>query len=239
MTQGTLFNHCGAQQVSRDELALIPAPQPTETWFPLPHSEVLEAVEGTLEDSGFAIAKAQFSVAKDDQRFFGVLDLRSPVADGVCLSVGIRNSTDKSFPIGFACGSRVFVCDNLSFSSEIVVAKRHTRFGERRYREGIANAVQGLHQFQAVEAQRIEEMQARCLTDDRANSLILQSGDIVGWRQVPKVLEQWREPSHEQFRPRTAYSLLNAFTHVLRGRFEKQPQKTAFQTIELQNLLAA
>ncbi len=239
MSQGTLFTHCGAEAVTRDELALIPAPPATETWFPIKHGEVLDAVEGTLEGSGLAVAKTQLSVARDNKRFFGVLDLRSPISEGVCLSVGIRNSCDKSFPIGFCCGSRVFCCDNLAFSAEIVIAKRHTRFGRDRFNEGIANAVATLHQFRDLESQRIETMRSRQLTDDRANSLILQAGEkVVGWRAVPKILQEWREPSHEEFRPRTAYSLLNCFTEVLRPRFEKHPNRAAYETIELQQLLA-
>ena len=141
MSQGTLFNHRGAMEIERTELATIEAPEPTDTWFPLRHSTVLETVEETLGSSGFAIAKAQLSVSHEDKRFFGVLDIRSEIAEGVSLSVGVRNSCDKSFPIGFCAGTRTFVCDNLAFSSEVVIAKRHTRFGEDRFNEGIAKAV--------------------------------------------------------------------------------------------------
>jgi len=239
MTEGTLFTHCGSRAVTRDELALISAPDPTDTWFPIRHGDVLDTVEDMLESSGFAIAKTQLSVAKDDKRFFGVLDLRSPIADGISLSVGLRNSTDKSFPIGFACGTRVFCCDNLAFSAEIVISKRHTRFGRDRFNEGTAKAVSALHQFRAVEGQRIEAMRTRRLTDDEANSIILQAGEkVVGWRAVPKILQEWREPAYEEFRPRTAFSMLNCMTEVLKSRFEKHPNRAAYETIELQQLLA-
>ena len=32
--------------------------------------------------------------------------------------------------------------------------------------------------------------------------------------QVPNVLQEWREPSHAEFLPRTAWSLFNAITEV-------------------------
>jgi hypothetical protein len=177
MTQGVLMNHRGAVGVGKDALSLIDAPEPTETWFPLKHSEVLETVENTLGSSGFAIANAQLSVSHEDKRFFGVLDIRSEVAEGVSLSVGIRNSCDKTFPIGFCCGTRTFVCDNLAFSAEIVISKKHTRFGEERFREGIAKAVSSLHQFRTVEAARIEKLQRRILQSHEADSIILRSGE--------------------------------------------------------------
>jgi hypothetical protein len=105
------------------------------------HAQVLDAVRGTLEDAGYSITRQQLSLTKEGGRFFGTLDLSASVLDGVTLAVGIRNSIDKSFPIGFAAGSRVFVCDNLAFHSEIVVNRKHTRYGEERYMEGTAQGV--------------------------------------------------------------------------------------------------
>jgi hypothetical protein len=61
------------------------------------------------------------TLARKDARFFATLDLENEVCDGVRLAVGIRNSFDKSFPIGFCCGERVMVCDNLSFGSEVII----------------------------------------------------------------------------------------------------------------------
>ena len=34
--------------------------------------------------------------------------------------------------------------------------------------------------------------------------------------QIPDVLQEWRTPEHEAFRPRNAWSLFNAFTSVYR-----------------------
>ncbi|HPA18698.1 MAG TPA: hypothetical protein PLU30_13185 [Verrucomicrobiae bacterium] len=34
--------------------------------------------------------------------------------------------------------------------------------------------------------------------------------------QIPDVLDEWRHPEHEAFRPRNAWSLFNAFTAVYR-----------------------
>jgi len=42
------------------------------------------------------------------------------------LVVGLRNSHDKSFPAGLVIGASVLVCDNLSFSGEVRLARKHT-----------------------------------------------------------------------------------------------------------------
>ena len=241
MSNGTLINHCGAKLVTKGDLELIPAPPPTATWFPIRHLDVLDSVEKTLGESGYGIKSCHFSVSKQGQRFFGVLDLQSDLADGVSLSVGIRNSNDKTFPIGFCIGNRTFVCDNLAFSSEIVISKRHTRFGEERFREGISATVVKLADHQKLEAKRIELLQTQPLTDQQAESLVLRAWDkkLVGTRMLRPLLNEWRNPSFEEFEDRTAWSMLSAFTHVAKDRQRRYPHRAAHEVMQFQNLLAA
>ncbi len=241
MASSTLVNHCGARQVNAAELARIEPPSPTRTWFPLAHRAVLDSVCESLEGAGFAICRSRLSVSHGGVRFFGTLDLTTSIVEGVSLAVGIRNSNDQSFPIGFCCGQRVFVCDNLAFTSEIIVSKKHTRFGQERYLEGLARAVGSLDQYKSSAAGWIEQLQARKLNDDRANSLLLQAYErkIIGLRLLPLVVEEWRRPTREEYRPRTAYSLFNCFTEVLgRERQSKFPAESALATMRLSKLLA-
>lgn len=240
MVSSTLMNHCGARQVNAAELATIEPPAPTKTWYPLSHRTVLDSVCATLEGAGFAIVRSRLSVSHGDARFFGTLDLATSISDGVSLAVGIRNSNDQSFPIGFCCGQRVFVCDNLAFTSEIIVSKKHTRFGQERYLEGLSSAVGSLDQYRHSAAAWIVRMQQQFLTDDAANSLLLQAYErkIVGLRLLPQVIEEWRRPSREEYQPRTAYSMLNCFTEVLgRERQSRFPAESALATMRLAKLL--
>lgn len=241
MAEAMLVNHCGAWQVNSAELAEIPAPAPTRTWYPLAHRAVLDSVCSALEGAGFAICRSRLSVSHGGSRFFGTLDLATSIVEGVSLAVGIRNSNDQSFPIGFCCGQRVFVCDNLAFTSEIVVSKKHTRYGQERYLEGLARAVSSLEQYRRSSAGWIAMMQARQLSDDAANSLLLQAYErkIIGLRLLPLVITEWRQPQREEYRPRTAYSLFNCFTDVLgRERQSRFPAESALATMRLSKLLA-
>lgn len=241
MVGATLVTHCGARQINAAELASIEPPAPTRTWFPLKHRVVLDSVCEAISGAGFAICRSRLSVSHGGARFFGTLDLTTSIVDGVSLAVGIRNSNDQSFPIGFCCGQRVFVCDNLAFTSEIVVSKKHTRFGQERYLEGLARGVASLDQYRQSAAGWIEQMQNRKLNDDKANSLLLQAYErkIIGLRLLPLVVEEWRRPSREEYQPRTAYSLFNCFTEVLgRERQSRFPAESALATMRLSKLLA-
>jgi hypothetical protein len=234
----TLMNHCGGHEVTLDELRLIHAPPATDTWFPIPHYEVFETVDRTLKAAGYEVKNQTFSISREGQRFFGVMDLSSSILDGITLAVGIRNSTDKSFPIGMCCGNRVFCCDNLAFTSEIIVSKKHTRFGQERYREGIAAAIASLGQYQTAQAQWIAGLRAWQPSREEADSLILRSyeEDVIGARLLPGVLQEWRKPSHDEFKDGSAWSLWNAFTTVLGLKEQSNPAKAALTTIKLQSL---
>lgn len=234
-----LVLHAGAREVSREELDRVEAPPATATWFPVKHSTVINTVQGALTASGFEVRRVQLALSRSDQRMFATIDLASTLAHGVTLAVGVRNSTDKSFPLGFCAGSRTFVCDNLAFRSDITVTKKHTRFGAQRFEGEIARAVTTLGAFQRHEAERVRALQRTELSDERAEALMLRSFEAgnVSHRVLPRVIAEWRKPSFEEFSARTAWSLLNAFTTALGGRAKSNPQAYAAVTMRLGGLI--
>jgi hypothetical protein len=239
VARSTLLAHCGARIVSREELDRIDAPPPTETWFPVRHSEVIDTVVRSLAGSNLVVRAAQFALSRGDARMFASMDLSTSLADGVTLAVGVRNSSDKSFPLGFCAGSRVFVCDNLAFRSELLVRRKHTRNGSERFREAIAQAVGSLEPFRQAEVVRIERMRTAEIADERAESLLLRCYErgLVSYRQLPQAIRQWRTPDHDEFRPRTLWSLYNALTGVLAPRVRTNPQQFATLTMGLGGLI--
>ncbi len=240
MVGANLVLHRGARHVELEELDRVPCPPSTDTWFPTGHGTVLRKVVETLEGASFSIAKMELALSRDDARFFGTLTLKNKVTDETALVVGVRNSNDKSFPLGFVAGQSCFVCDNLSFNSEIVISRRHTRFGDVRYAEATALAISNLHQYQLSAAQRIESLKAWELTSQEAESLLLRSFEsgIVSSRLLPDVIKEWRQPRHPEFHARNAWSLSNAFTEVFKERQKSNPQEAAYQTIRLGRLIA-
>jgi Domain of unknown function (DUF932) len=121
----SLMLHAGANAVSYDDLRSVITPQGTDSHVPVPHHEVVELVRYTLGFYGHEIAEESHAVTADGARYFGLMSLRSPYGDYTD-TVGLRNSHDKSFPIGIAFGSRVFVCDNLAFIGDRVIKRKHT-----------------------------------------------------------------------------------------------------------------
>ena len=238
MSEANLVLHAGAQMVSETELLGFLAPPPEGRWFPLSHSRVLDAVKTSLADVGYSVTKQQLGVFRDGSRFFGTLDLASHITGGVTLAVGIRNSVDKSFPLGFIAGTRVFVCDNLAFRSELLVRRRHTVNGERDFVRRIAQSVAQLHQFEVDEAQQIHVMKMREVSEIEADSIILRSYErgIITTQELPRVLREWRNPPFDEFKARNVWSLFNAYTSAIKDRAEKNPQAHAVTTMRIAGL---
>ena len=55
---------------------------------------------------------------------------------------------------------------------------------------------------------------------------------------MPALIKEWREPRYEAFQPRTAWSLLNCYTTVLKDRQRTQPVQAAMETVAFQEMLA-
>jgi hypothetical protein len=222
--------HCGAAAVSRRELASVSTPRPTHTWMPIAHTKVLGQVERTLKANGIEVLGEAHSLTADGQRYFGLLEVcHGRSASDYSWVLGLRNSHDKTFPAGIVAGVQVFVCDNLSFSGEVKLARKHTRFILRDLPSLAHQAVCRIVENWQQQDDRIAVYRETKVSDTRAHDLVIRAADIgaITNRQIPDVLHEWREPRHEEFSPRTAWSLFNAFTEGLKGNLALLPQRTA------------
>jgi len=215
-----LIMHCGARAVERPALGLVKTPAPTRSWQPISHLQLVEQVEKALVASSLKIVNQAHSLSQDGLRYFGLVH----VANGQegrehAWVMGIRNSHDKTFPAGIVAGTQVFVCDNLSFGGDVKFARKHTRFILRDLPSIAERAVGRLVEKWHTQEKRIAAYKEHQVADRDAHDLIIRALDIgvIGCRAVLPVLGQWREPVHEAFAPRTAWSCFNAFTEAMKG----------------------
>lgn len=213
-----LLLHCGAEQVTRQALYEIPTPPNTETWYPMSHRHLLTEVEEQLAGGGFHLGRQAHALSHDGARYFGLLEIELPgnSHSDYRWVVGLRNSHDKTFPAAMVAGTQVFVCDNLAFTGQVKLSRKHTRFAERDLRHLTSRAVGKLgDRFMKLD-QRIDAYKQKRITDNKAHDLIVRALDCraITPTQVPKVLQEWREPTHREFRKRNVWSLFNAVTET-------------------------
>lgn len=216
--------HAGAQEVSREELASVATPPATETWHPISHNRLLTEVESQLVGLGLKVTGETHAVTRKDNglRYFGLLSVATPAAldKGYSWVLGLRNSHDKTFPAALAAGNQVFVCDNLAFSGEIKLARRHTRFIERDLPQVASRVVAQLTERWTSLEQRIESYIDRTLSDTEVHDLTVKLLDAraINATDIPHVLKEYREPRHAEFAiKRNAWRLFNAVTEIAKG----------------------
>lgn len=216
-----LVLHCGASEVPFDKIARTPTPEATETWFPIAHTTLIEQVRAGLSNVGLSVVQEAHSLTKEGNRYFGLLQVSRAGQDRTDYGyvLGLRNSHDKQFPAGLVLGSQVFVCDNLAFSGEIRIARRHTKNIIDDLPILVGGAVGLLNQRWNRMNDRIERYKQTEFSNARAHDAVIRALDAGACTttQIPEILAQWRTPKHPEFQPRTAWSLFNAFTEVAKG----------------------
>jgi hypothetical protein len=167
------------------------------------------------------------TATEDGARYFGLLSLRSPYT-GYEDTVGLRNSHDKSFPVGIGFGSRVFVCDNLAFVADTTIKRRHTANLKRDLPGIIGELIEPLALHREAQRRTFERYKYTMLTDQQADHAVLNMyrEGIVNLQRIPDVLKEWQERSFEEFNERNAWRLFNATTFALTGRVVENPNAT-------------
>ena len=219
----------GGRKVSEDQVRATATPDGTRTHRPIPHSLLLDNVVSALGRQGLEVVNSEYALTPGnldglsipDGRFFGVLGLRSksePENDLYQLLACLRNAHDKQSAALFGLGMSIMVCTNMSFSADIKIGRKHTRFILRDLPQIINRALRAVPVLRQNQDIRIEAYRGLNLTDNAARVSIMRAAenDFISPSKTIKVWKEWKSPRHEAFAPRNAWSLFNGFTEVLK-----------------------
>ena len=248
-----LMLHCGAHHVTWDDVCNSRAKEPkSDTYVPIEHGEFLNRVVEVLDDYGYEIKEEAHALMKDEQRYFGLLDVRMRDSilknDESSRTIGLRNGHDGQMPAAMVGGRHTFVCDNLCFSGDMVkVQRRHTRNIHRDIDSVIARGVAQLHEYFAVDDERESWYKETKITNRRdINDILITAmkhGALLP-TQIPHVDREWERSingegpgGHESLAGHSYYSLLNCFTEVEKRK--PSPAESPKRNMRLTQLLDA
>lgn len=241
MATANLLCHKGGRYVTAAELYQVPCPEPTRTWYPIQHGDMAASVVTALRAGGYEIKRDRWALAgSGGEQMFGVLDMATEIQGReITLSVGIRNSVNQTFPLGFCAGSRVFVCDNLAFSAELMVRRRHTVNGMRDFKVSVSRAVGALEGFVYAEKMRTERWQQTKITFQQRDEVILRSlvSGVFPKTMLPDIFREQVRPQYAEFNDMSAFGLFNNFTTVMRERAARKPNEHSVVTQELTKII--
>jgi len=214
----SLIAHVDTEKIGYEELKLLPAPPSTSTHQVIPHHEVISSLVETLGFRHIGVHKMEFAVDKSGNKLFGLLEL-DQMFTGARFALGIRNSHDKTMRLAMTVGYRVFVCDNMAFHGDFTpVLAKHTKNFQltRALSAGIDDTQRNFKPM----VQAVETWQQAQLSDASAKLIIYRAfteGDLEAPRHLDRVVhDHYFSPKHEEFQPRTIWSLSNAFTSAFK-----------------------
>ena len=216
--EGLLIAHCGSDTLTRDQLKLVPTPEGTQTYQPLAHYSIVDALLETLAFRHISVVRDEYAVSEDGMKMFGVLDLETTF-ESCRFSIGIRNSNDKSMRLAMTVGYRVVVCDNMAFHGDFtpVLAKHTKNFS---LVDALSVGVDRMQRsFEPMQRQVALWKESRI--QDEAAKLVIYRAFVEGELEAPKHLARrvhdlYFNPTIEEFAPRTLWSLENSFTSAFK-----------------------
>jgi len=230
---------CGSDRTKAtfEEVLEVQTPQKTETWTPISHGFLIDQTKKKLDENGFDIVDENHNLARFGQRYFGLLqvqDRSAPAHPDRATIVGLRNGHDKCFPAGIMAGDAPFVCSNLIFNNEIVIARRHTKNIDNLDVAGnifqkIANAIGQLRESWVGQEKRVNSYKEYDLSStSEANDLIIRAfqNGACSKTQIADIVGQWNKPNHNEFADRNLYSLYNSFSEVWKGNLGLLPNRS-------------
>lgn len=247
-----LMLHDGGYSASLTDITNVVTPRSTATHHPIPHRYLLDMVLEALAYHGYTVTRQEHALmGKGGEDYFGVLDLSRTSPNGdFCHVLGLRNSHRMVFAGQAALGSRVLVCDNLSFRADNAVVKfsrRHTANIMRDFPRLCIDKISELPSYFEDTEQQVERWKSTYLGTDpitvRRNAAdlcmtALTKGGTNG-RLLPRVWQEFNREDgpggHNALKGNNLWSLFNAFTEV--EKLSESPRESQRRTARLSSIL--
>jgi len=200
------------------------------SYQPIAHDLLIDKTRKHLDQGGFEIVDECHNLARDGKRYFGLFEVSHPTRENAERGtiIGLRNAHDKCFPAGLCAGDAPFVCDNLIFTNNVKLARRHTKNIFAELDSVIARTLGKLFTFWGGQDQRIESYKDFDLTNAQVNDLVIRAyqAGAIPKTKVTDVVDQWEKSDHPEFWDRNMNSLYNGFTEVYKGNLVALPQRS-------------
>ena len=204
--------------------------RPSMSHTPIPHATLVSYTRKALDRAGFEITEEEHGLSRNNNRYFGGFALKGNDMNDESrnLVLGLRNAHDKTLAAGICLGNQMIVCENLCFSSDIKLARKHTARILEDLPRVIATAISRVKSHWNDMGQRINAYQETEITRPQASDLLI---DLVDAKALPKrkwydIVKEFEAPRHAEFKGDNLWNLYNACTEHLKGSLDLLPDRT-------------
>ena len=206
-------------------------PDGTDSHTPIPHFSLVDETHAALERAGLEVEQEEHALGRGGQRYFGGFALKGNdiKADDRRLVLGLRNAHDKSFAASVCIGNQMMVCENLCFSSDVKLARRHTKNIVADLPRVLSSAISRVVSHWSDMGKRIDAYKGIEVAKANAADMIIDLVDAKAFpaRDVYKAVKEFETPRHDEFKGGSLWTLYNGITeHLKGGDLSKLPQRT-------------
>ena len=206
-------------------------PDGTDSHTPIPHFSLVDETHAALERAGLEVEQEEHALARGGLRYFGGFALKGNdiKADDRRLVLGLRNAHDKSFAASVCIGNQMMVCENLCFSSDVKLARRHTKNIVADLPRVLSSAISRVVSHWSDMGKRIDAYKGIEVAKANAADMIIDLVDAKAFpaRDVYKAVKEFETPRHDEFKGGSLWTLYTGITeHLKGGDLSKLPLRT-------------
>jgi len=202
-----LYLHCGASEIAFDDLAMIVPPDPTPSWYPIPHATYVTAIRDSISMLGGTLTSETLAIKPGHtgaDKLFGLIEFTHPritPRPSGTVGFGFRGSWDKSFAQTGLLSFRTFVCDNLAISGGDAISfhRKNTPGLADSYESTIAQAMIDFIASANRFITTLNDFDATPLPDTRqfidTTACALADSGAVLWQNVPHLRRELSNPA--------------------------------------------
>jgi hypothetical protein len=209
-------------RVSFDELFEAPIrrkPRYGAYWQPINHGDLISELIKQINDREWLLIESEYALSVDHADMAASLKLGLPgitAPEGTVLTMGVLNSNAQRRRLTIAIGATVLVCHNGLVTGKIVLQRKHTTgFSlERGLSDALDDYTLGVRQVQPL----IQQLQQIPIELPKAEHLLMKAGrlGLLPWSRIVQVDQLFQKPEHPEFGNGTAWTLMNAFTQLVK-----------------------
>lgn len=204
------------------QVRAVPLRKPPDAgprWMGIKHGDLVNTILLEAHQRGWRLSRSGFSLTKDKTGLVGAWDIELPrlkPPKGLGFALGFSTSNDRQRALRIYVGGRVTVCTNGLATGSIVLHRRHT-IG-LQLRDQISEALDDY----MIEIRKVSGivrgLKEQELTEETYEHLLLEAGrqNLMPWSRLQDVDQEYRKPRFREFKGRNGWSLLNAFTWVVK-----------------------
>lgn len=224
-----LLLHCGAKEVSYEDVCAVETPAMTATHVPIPHDFILNQTVEALLANNCHTEDWQYALNHQGAQMFAMARVVGSERTDHDQVIAVRNAHDKVYKASLVGGSRVFCCDNLAFSGEIQVGRKHTPGILEQLPDLIHEAASHVAGVSDLMEARVDKYKDVGVDQGAGEQYIVEMARrriLPDFNALLRCISAWDEPEHEEFQDWTAWRLFNAATQALKETGFPNPGRT-------------